>query len=152
MGIAHPKENLKAIYYTTRTDDAKVKCMNCGTEYIKKGAYFLDKRKISICKKCFPTHPNQLKENFELPKEYSYVEPYQGMHNKILIRHDKCGFIWRVQPSNLEKGSRCPKCSKKMSHGEKRIIDWLEENNIQYIFQYPMKIKDYNLVLDFYLP
>lgn len=39
-----------------------------------------------------------------------------------------------------------------MSHGEKRIIDWLEENNIQYIFQYPMKIKDYNLVLDFYLP
>lgn len=152
MSIAHPKENLKAIYYTTRIDDAKVKCINCGTEYIKKGAYFLDKRKISICKKCFPTHSNQLKENFELPKEYSYVEPYQGMHNKILIRHDKCGFIWRVQPSNLEKGSRCPKCSKKMSHGEKRIINWLEENNIQYIFQYPMKIKDYNLVLDFYLP
>ena len=39
-----------------------------------------------------------------------------------------------------------------MSHGEKKIIDWLEQNNIEYIFQYPMKIKNYNLVLDFYLP
>ena len=152
MNIAHPKENLKAIYYTTRLNDAKVKCLNCGTEYIKKGAYFLDKRKISICKICFPTQSNQLKDFYELPKEYSYIESYKGMHKKILIKHDSCGFIWKVQPSNLQKGTRCPKCSKKMSHGEKRIIDWLENNHIEYIFQKPLKINNYHLVLDFYLP
>lgn len=148
----HPKEKLKAIKYFKRTEDATVECLTCGSIYVKKGYNFLDKRKVSICKKCFPTRPNQLKDTFELPKEYSYIQKYKGMHNKILIRHDKCGFIWKVQPSNIKKGSRCPKCSKKMSHGEKRILDWLENNNIQYIFQKPLKIENYNLVIDFYLP
>lgn len=74
------------------------------------------------------------------------------MHHKILIKHDTCGFIWKVQPSNLKKGARCPKCSKKMSHGEKKIFDWLNYNHIDFIFQNPKKIKNYNLILDFYLP
>jgi len=74
------------------------------------------------------------------------------MHHKILIKHDTCGFIWKVQPSNLKKGTRCPKCSKKMSHGEKKIFDWLNYNHIDFIFQNSKKIKNYNLVLDFYLP
>lgn len=149
---AHPKEKLRAIYYKNRTTDAKVKCLDCGIQYIKKGQYFLDKRKVSICKECFPTHPNKMKDFFDLPKGYSYIENYKGMHNKILVKHEECGFIWKVQPSNLKKGSGCPKCSKKISHGERKIINWLKENNIDFIFQYPLKIKNYNLVIDFYLP
>lgn len=152
LNDAHPKENLKAVVYTTRRQEAKVKCLTCNMEYVKKGAYFLDKRKVSICKNCFPTQSNILKETFELPEEYSYIQKYQGMQNKILIKHNKCGFIWKVKPNNLKYGRGCPKCSKKMSHGEKRIINWLNKNEIQYIFQKPLKINGYNLTIDFYLP
>lgn len=58
-------------------------------------------------------------------------------------------------PSNHLKGYGCPKC--KISKGENRIINFLEKNKINYIFEY--KYKDCinpktkrKLSFDFYLP
>ena len=147
----YPQEELKAIFWDSGTKNAKVKCLTCGTEYIKKGNYFLDKRKISICKTCFPTQLNQLKETFILPKNYFYVGKYEGMHNKTLIRHS-CGFIWAVTPNNIKLGKGCPKCNKKISKGEQKIICWLKKHCIEYITQYKVALENHNLFIDFYLP
>lgn len=151
LKIAHPKEQLTALEWNGGRAPARVKCETCGEEIIKNGEYFLDKRKTSICKKCFPTQVNTLKENFILPNGYSYVENYKGMHNKILIRHN-CGFIWKITPSNLKQGKGCPKCNKKISKGEQKIINWLENNNIVYETQKRITIEGHNLSIDFYLP
>lgn len=151
LNMIHPKEKLIALEWTSGRENAIVKCATCGQIFVKKGEYFLDKRKVSICKKCFPTQSNVLKENFILPQGYSYVEKYNGMHNKILIKHS-CGFIWKITPANLKLGKGCPKCNKKISKGEQKIIQWLNDNKIEYIYQYPIKINNSNLYVDFYLP
>lgn len=152
LNKTHPQESLKAIFYETREKDAKVQCLTCGKIYIKKGTYFLDKRKISICKNCFPTRPNSLKKSFELPDEYSYVENYKGMHQKILIKHNNCGFIWKVTPNNLKYGKECPKCNKKISKGEQKIIKWLEKRRIRFVPQYKVVLEGHSLFIDFFLP
>lgn len=152
LKLIHPKEKLQAIEWNGRRQPVKVKCLTCNTIYLKNGECFLDKRKTSICKKCFPTYPNQLKDTFLLPQEYSYIEEYKGMHNKVLIRHEKCGFIWKITPANIKLGKGCPKCNKKASKGEQKIIKWLEENRILYERQIPLDIEGHHLFIDFYLP
>ncbi len=118
LKIAHPIEDLLALSWNGTTKEAQVQCCTCGNIYTKVGNYFLDKRKVSICKICFPTHTNTLKDTYILPENYEYVEPYQGMNNKILIKHKKCGFIWKITPNNIKLGKGCPKCNKKISKGE----------------------------------
>ena len=152
LDLVHPKENLRAIEWNGGKQLATVKCLTCNKIYSKNGEYFLDKRKVSICKNCFPTQPNQLKDTFQLPEEYSYIEKYRGMHNKILVKHNKCGFIWAITPANIKLGKGCPKCNKKVSKGEQKIIKWLENNSIYYESQVPVDIEGHHLFVDFYLP
>lgn len=118
----------------------------------QKGECFLDKRKVSICKKCFPTQSNTLKENYVPPKNYELVEHYKGMHNKVKVRCLRCNFIWEITPNNLSLGKGCPHCNKKISKGEQKIKFWLDQNNVKYEFQKKIKINGHNLTIDFYLP
>ena len=98
-------------------------------------------------------YPNEkLKDTYTLPDEYVYIEPYKGMHNKVLIQHQKCGFIWKITPNNIKLGKGCPKCNKRISKGEQKIIAWLESNKIEYKAQYPIDIQGHHLTIDFYLP
>lgn len=147
----HPNEDLKVVSYGGDKKDSEVYCTICGTHYIKKSGSFTDKRKISICKNCFPTHTNTLKEDFMPPNDYELVEPYKGMHNKIKVRHS-CGFIWEITPNNLKLGKGCPKCNKKVSKGERKIEEWLIENNINFVKQKKVIIDNHNLFMDFFLP
>ena len=140
LNLAHPNEDLEAIEWNGDRVDSIIKCRTCGTIYIKKGGNFLDKRKISICKKCFTTQPNTLKKE------------YKGMHNKVLLKHNQCGFCWYITPANLKLGKGCPKCNKKVSKGEQTIIKYLEEHDIKYKTQVPIDIENHHLFIDFYLP
>lgn len=148
---AHPKEQLLVIKYTSRLEDCEVKCLKCNSIYIKKGYNFLDGRKVSICKKCFPTQEGIFENDYIPPEGYTLIEPYQGAHKNILVRH-KCGFIWKVKPNNLNFGKGCPKCRKKKSKGEQKIINYLEDNQIEYKFQIPVQLEGHSLTMDFYLP
>lgn len=148
----HPNEQLKALTWNGDREDCQVQCLTCGTIYTKKGGSFLDKRKISICKICKPTQPNTLKDTYILPEEYEYVEKYAGMHNKVLIKHKKCGFVWAITPNNIKLGKGCPKCNKKISKGEQKIIAWLDKNNIEYKTQFPLFFDGHHFYVDFYIP
>lgn len=151
LSSAHPKEDLIALEYRSYADVAKVQCKTCGKIYEKIGSYFIDKRKVSICKICFPTQSNQLKDTFPLPEGYKYIEHYKGMSHKVLIQHS-CGFIWGVTPTNIKLGKGCPKCNKKISKGEQKIINWLETQGIVYQTQIPLVLENHHLFVDFYLP
>jgi hypothetical protein len=148
----HPKEKLQVISeYINRTSPITVKCLICNSEYTKNTCNFIDKRKVSICKKCFPTQKNTLKDDYIPPDDITLLEPYRGMHNKIKVKHS-CGFCWEITPNNLNLGKSCPKCSKKISKGEQKIMNWLNEKGIEYIFQYSITIEGHPLRIDFYIP
>lgn len=147
----HPEEKLRALNYNGDNKECEVQCITCGTIYKKKAGYFKDKRKISICKKCYPTQPNVLKKDYTPKEGYSLIGKYTGMQNKVLMKHNLCGFIWEVKPNNLENGKGCPKCNRKISKGEQKIIKWLENNHINYTPQKKIDIEGHHLSCDFYL-
>lgn len=56
--------------------------------------------------------------------------------------------------NNVKPRIRCKSCSNTISSGEKAIIDWLKNNNINYNYQYKFQNCKYKreLPFDFYLP
>lgn len=42
--------------------------------------------------------------------EYTVLEQYKNADSKILMRHNKCGYEYKVRPSNFLYGQRCPRC------------------------------------------
>ena len=54
------------------------------------------------------------KEIFDLVgNEYTFLDPYVNTHTKLRVKHNKCGNVYKVQPSHFSRGSRCPFCSGK---------------------------------------
>lgn len=78
----------------------------------------------------------------------TYIEALTPILHKCLID----GYEWNVRPSNILRGDGCPRCNE--SSGERQVRQWLEKNNISYIFQHTYKdCRDINLLpFDFYLP
>lgn len=70
------------------------------------------------------------------------------------IRH-KCkidGYIWYARPDKILHGCGCPQCNESL--GERKIRQWLNKHNIEYIYQHKFEnCKDkYVLPFDFYIP
>lgn len=63
-------------------------------------------------------------------KEYSVLGKYKNAKTKIKMRHNLCGYEWKVSPSAILKQRLCPNCGK--SYGEKQIENFLIHNNINY--------------------
>jgi hypothetical protein len=55
-----------------------------------------------------------INEVYNLVKdEYTVLGEYQKARNKIMIKHNLCGYEYLVMPSNFLRGRRCPECNKK---------------------------------------
>ena len=89
------------------------------------------------CPKCSKKIKNKTTEYFkqELKKINSDIEilgEYKGNDVKIKCRCLNDNYIWYTTPSILLSGSGCPKCN--ISKGEKRIMKFLNNKNIMYIY------------------
>lgn len=42
--------------------------------------------------------------------EYTFLEPYQNNKTKIMCKHNKCGYEWKVTPVSFLHNERCPTC------------------------------------------
>lgn len=117
-------------------------CSNCGKEFKKVPADW----RSSACPFC---HEGAKTNN--KPKFY-YQEKIDALFgiNQFLILDDKvktdekihvkhtCGFIRTVRIDSLLKSKGCPKCCSKISKGEQKIINFLENNHIEYEYQAKM--------------
>ena len=43
--------------------------------------------------------------------EYIFLEEYDKSSTKILCRHNKCGYEWKITPNHFLRGNRCVKCA-----------------------------------------
>ena len=86
------------------------------------------------------------KEVFDLVGgEYVFLNSYQGSRTKIKVKHNKCGHVYKVTPSNFLRGSRCPMCSLK-AEGEAR-----RKTNIQFEKEVLDLVGDEYVFLDSYV-
>ena len=51
--------------------------------------------------------------------EYTVLGEYIGANDKILMKHNKCGYEYEVIPAGFLKGRRCPNCSERMKKDTK---------------------------------
>ena len=84
--------------------------------------------------------------------EYKLLSDCTTNDTRVSVQHS-CGYIYTLVPHRFLAGyARCPRCSKKHSAGENSIKHWLTENNIDFVMEKPVKIKNHLLRFDFYLP
>lgn len=58
--------------------------------------------------------------------EYTFLQKYINNVTKLKVMHNKCNYVYSVNPSNFLYGRRCPRC--KSSKGEERIYNVLSNN------------------------
>ncbi|MEM4994988.1 zinc-ribbon domain-containing protein [Priestia sp. SB1] len=104
----------------------RMKHISCDKEYQVTPDKFLSGSRCPLCasnkrgRHFSKTHDQYEKEVFKLTLgEYTILETYMGNKVKITMKHIGCGNEWKVSPDSFLRGSRCPKCSAKLS-GEKR--------------------------------
>ena len=104
------------------------------------------------CGKCYG-HLLKTKEDFqkEIGNEYQLIGEYRGSKQKVLLKHT-CGFIFKIYPDSFFNGTRCPKCHRKQSKGEREISRILKKYNIDFEQEFPITIEKRRLRFDFYLP
>lgn len=165
-GLHHERERkLKAIeerydIISTQVKDShiyyKIKCKECG--HIRENTIYGLYRTLECgcktnCKR------NRTAEEFikevnqnSLYGDYSLVSEYKNQVEKVLLRHEACGFIWSVRPGDVIHGkSACPRCIRKQSKGEKIVERILQELGIvDYIREEPLK--DSRQRFDFFIP
>ena len=95
--------------------------------------------------------------------EYVVCGEYINSRTPILLRHTKCNHTFKMRPSNFLIYQSCPHCITP-TRGEKKIIDYFSNNNINYEFQkyyddlrgindgllsYDFYLKDYNTLIEY---
>lgn len=135
------------------------KCNNCNKEWmispthIKGGEGCPDCARIhlsNLFRKDYDVFVSQMND---IDKTIEIIsKEYKNTKEKVVCKCLTCNNIWSSLPLNLLRGKGCPEC--KMSTGERTIIKYLNDNNIDYISQYSFKdcknIKP--LRFDFYIP
>ena len=109
--------------------------------------------KHNRAKKKTKTHETFVSEVEDQNPSIEVVGKYQKAREKIEFKCRVCGHTWMATPNSVLNGnSGCPVCVQ--SHGERSIINWLQNNSIEFIPQYKFDdCRDIEpLPFDFYLP
>lgn len=133
------------------------KCTKCGNIF-KRSPYVFTYH-TSKCPIC-DTHAFKYTKEQILVKvanmwgtEYSVLQDEYSRDNdgkrRILVKHEKCGFIYSVNLYHFLDGQGCPHC--KSSHGEQKVRRYLQQHNISFSEQYPILIEKSYLFFDFYI-
>lgn len=142
------------LYVDTRTK-IKVKHNKCGNIYEVSPNSFLHG---SRCPYCYGT-PKKIDEDFKqevyglVGNDYTFLDSYVSNKTKIKVKHNKCGNIYEVRPTDFfSHQTRCPYCNS--PKGETIITKLLDIFNLNYEYQKSFDdLKDVQpLSYDFYLP
>lgn len=102
--------------YVNAHTKIKVKHNKCGYVYSVDPASFLYGKRCPHCAGNLKKNNAQFKKEVcdLVGDEYTFLDPYVSSSIKIRVRHNECGYIYKVRPNDFLNGTRCPKCNKKM--------------------------------------
>lgn len=140
-------------------DKVKYICNKCGCENDRWVVNIIRNTNDScLCKYCEgqkleKNHYIYQKELNEIyPDKFTLLTEYKSATTDIKVKCNNCGFIRDVKPAKFLESGFCPKCDKKTSKGEKAIMKYLTEHNIEHETQ--KYFKDWKIGLhyfDFYV-
>ncbi len=126
-------------------------CVKCDKINFKTMSEYMA-NKLCLCEanNTLKTHEQFLTELKDkgILEEYLPLEEYQSAFVKIKVKHI-CGFIWKISPHHLLMNKGCPKCNRFISKGEKLIEKILNQYLVPFVSQYPIKIDNKTLFIDF---
>ena len=98
------------------------------------------------------SHSEYVRQLSVINSDLEVIEKYINAKMPILHRCKIDGYEWKIAPGNALSGQGCPQCQE--SKGERQIRQWLDNNNITYVYQKSFDdCKDKKLLpFDFYLP
>lgn len=125
-------------YYDINTK-VKMRHIICGFIWnVTPNSFLLGSRCPFCSKKLKKTTEMFKKEVFDLVgNDYIVLDEYVNAHTKVKFKHIACNNIFRMKPNSFLTGQRCPKC--RQSKAEKKIMDILDKQKINYIAQYKFK-------------
>lgn len=158
--------------FVNSTTKMNIRCNNCNSIFSIAPSLHLG-IKLRGCPKCanikrgkfqqIENYLEKIMENAEYSNEYEWLEEYHNDNKeKLLIKHKKCGHIYRQRPNDFQQGYRCPKCFN--LGGSSRyytyIVEYLDKYNPQLevsfdgcVYKKQMKCDIYlnslNLVIEF---
>lgn len=158
---AHP--TIKIIgKYRSFNDLIECECETCGTKWSAIAGTLKNRLGCPECKKEIITelhtkpHEHFLEELKSLSPTITILNKYSHSHQYVTCQCRECGFVWEALPTNLLKGSGCPKCFHKRPKNERCVDDILRLNKIDFIirktFDDLFGIGGKNLSYDFYIP
>lgn len=113
--------------YKNSKTKIRVRHNECGHVYSVAPSDFLQGKGCRLCgltsafKKQRKTNRDFSREVKALTgDEYTFIDEYNGAQTKIKVKHNKCGHIYEVKPTNFLNGKRCPKCSAKIAGDKQR--------------------------------
>lgn len=140
--------------YTGANNKILCRCNICSHEWSPKANALLSGHG---CPECFhnsrrKSHNDFVNQLNEINPDITIIGEYKNNKTKIKCKCDKCGYVWETAPTQLLSGRGCRKCA--TSKGEKKIMLYLKENNIDYFHQHTFDdCKDIKLLpFDFYIP
>lgn len=100
------------VYVNNRTK-INVKHNKCGNIYGVRPHDFI---RGARCPHCFGTHKktnDEFKQEVKnlVGNEYTFLDPYVNAFTKLIVKHNKCGKTYKVEPHSFLKGQGCPYCS-----------------------------------------
>lgn len=139
-------------YYNNNREIHNFKCLDCG--YVRITPFNHIKNQSFFCPKCISGKvPMVFQEVVDWCLKQNIVfldKKYEGVLNKYNFQCEK-GHVWKTSFSSIKNGgSRCPKCSNRVSNLE---IEWLNFLDIQQKYrQEYIKINEKGFKVDAYNP
>lgn len=118
--------------YKGNSKKIKILHNKCGKVYETTPSSFKTGNRCTHCSEKRKWTTEEFKE-YVMEKEgedYFVVGDYINSQTKIEIKHNKCGTIYPVAPTDFKSGNRCPRCTS--SKGEKAISTFLNKHNVEY--------------------
>ena len=119
----------------------KIKCLKCGGVSFRYASNII--KNPDFCPICDTPKPHQTMSVQEAQnwlnkitnsEDFTILE-FKNTTEKSLIKHEKCGLIFKRRIYNFNISRGCPKCDRKKSLLEKQVESYLIENNFNYSVQ-----------------
>lgn len=134
--------------YRGNKQKVKILCVSCNNKFMKTAQAF---RISPTCPYCDNTGKmNTSIFEFKVAQQtsnYVVIGNYVGTNKKIKMKHLICQTTFWTTPNNFLSGRRCPYCSKRISKGERLIVQYLRSKRMNFKYQYCLQgCKDKNML------